>query len=257
MNDLSGVSVASANAGQVLKYNGSVWEPATDATGSGGIGSLVADTSPQLGGTLDANGNTIDMGSNILTDANLGNFITAYGWGNHASSGYLTSLAGDSTPQLGGSLDVNGHDIASANNGDIEFSPHGTGKVIFKGVNGAGRFQLNCEFNSHGVIIQGPPHSAAANYTLTLPDDTGTSGQVLRTDGSGNLSWTNNSGGGGASDLNDLTDVSTAGASSGQVLKYNGSSWAPAADLTGGGGGRSGATAVSYTHLTLPTILLV
>ena len=115
LNDLSGVSVASASSGQVLKYNGSVWEPATDATGSGGISSLVADTSPQLGGTLDANGNTIDMGSNILTDANLGNFITAYGWGNHASSGYLTSLAGDSTPQLGGSLDVNGHDIASAN----------------------------------------------------------------------------------------------------------------------------------------------
>ena len=39
--------------------------------------------------------------------------------------------------------------------------------------------------------------------------------------------------------LNDLTDVSTVGATSGQVLKYNGSSWAPAADATGGGGGAS------------------
>ena len=34
-------------------------------------------------------------------------------------------------------------------------------------------------------------------------------------------------------DLNDLGDVSTAGVLSGQILKYNGSSWAPAADATG------------------------
>ena len=57
---------------------------------------LVSDTSPQLGGTLDANGNTIDMGTNVLTDTNLGQFITAYGWGNHASAGYLTSISADS-----------------------------------------------------------------------------------------------------------------------------------------------------------------
>ena len=35
------------------------------------------------------------------------------------------------------------------------------------------------------------------------------------------------------SNLNDLGDVSTSGASSGEVLKYNGSSWAPAADDAG------------------------
>ena len=33
--------------------------------------------------------------------------------------------------------------------------------------------------------------------------------------------------------LNDLSDVSTSGVTNGQVLKYNGSSWAPAADSTG------------------------
>ena len=57
---------------------------------------LVSDTTPQLGGTLDANGNTIDMGTNVLTDTNLGQFITAYGWGDHASAGYLTSISADS-----------------------------------------------------------------------------------------------------------------------------------------------------------------
>ena len=55
--------------------------------------------------------------------------------------------------------------------------------------NGAGQLTLNCENNSHGVKIKGPPHSAGANYTLTLPNTTGTSGQFLSTNGSGVLSW--------------------------------------------------------------------
>lgn len=63
--------------------------------------------------------------------------------------------------------------------------------VIIKGdsTNGSGKLTLNCENNSHGVHIKGPPHSAAATYTLTLPDDTGTNGQALLTNGSGALSW--------------------------------------------------------------------
>jgi len=84
-------------------------------------------------------------------------------------------------------------DIISASNGDIDFTPNGTGAVVFKGVsgnggNGAGRFKLNCEVNSHGITIQGPPHSAGANYTLTLPNNV-VNGQFLKTDSNGNLSW--------------------------------------------------------------------
>ena len=55
--------------------------------------------------------------------------------------------------------------------------------------NGAGQLTLNCENNSHGVKIKGPPHSAAATYTLTLPNNTGSNGQALLTNGSGTLSW--------------------------------------------------------------------
>ena len=76
------------------------------------INNVVEDTSPQLGGTLDANGNTIDMGTNVLTDTNLGQFITAYGWGNHASVGYLTGITGQSINQLS---DVNTAGIATGN----------------------------------------------------------------------------------------------------------------------------------------------
>lgn len=55
--------------------------------------------------------------------------------------------------------------------------------------NGSGQLTLNCENNSHGVKIKGPPHSAAATYTLTLPNNTGTNGQLLTTNGSGTLTW--------------------------------------------------------------------
>jgi len=63
--------------------------------------------------------------------------------------------------------------------------------VIVKGdaTNGSGELTLNCENNSHGIKIKGPPHSAGASYTLTLPNDTGTNGQVLTTNGSGVSSW--------------------------------------------------------------------
>jgi len=102
-----------------------------------------------------------------------------------------TDLVTDTSPQLGGNLDVNGQDIVTTSNGDIELDPNGTGKVVFKGNSdkGAGQFVLNCEQNSHGIVIKGPPHSAGASYTLTLPNTDGSSNEVLKTDGSGNLDW--------------------------------------------------------------------
>ena len=87
--------------------------------------------------------------------------------------GGIASVVADTTPQLGGDLDVNGKDIVTVSNGNIDLDPNGSGKVVFKGnaTRGAGQFVLNCENNSHGITLKGPPHSAAAvSYThLTLP----------------------------------------------------------------------------------------
>lgn len=63
-----------------------------------------------------------------------------------------------------------------------------------------GYIQLNCTANTHGIKLKSPPHSASASYTLTFPDNTGTSGQVLKTDGNGLLSW-------GASTSNDTNAI--------------------------------------------------
>jgi hypothetical protein len=95
----------------------------------------------------------------------------------------------DTTPQLGGDLDVNGYDIVSASGGNVEIAPDTTGSFVIRGNNTDGSITLNCTANTHGVTIQSPPHASAATYTLILPDDTGTSGQVLSTNGTGTLSW--------------------------------------------------------------------
>ena len=100
-------------------------------------------------------------------------------------------IVNDTSPQLGGNLDVNGQDIVSSSNGDIDLDPNGSGNVVVKGnsTRGSGAIQLNCEFNSHGIKLKSPPHSANASYTLTFPTTAGTNGYALTTNGSGTLAW--------------------------------------------------------------------
>ena len=42
-----------------------------------------------------------------------------------------TDVVGDTTPQLGGDLDVNGNSIVSTSNADINITPNGTGRTVF------------------------------------------------------------------------------------------------------------------------------
>jgi len=78
-----------------------------------------------------------------------------------------------------------------ANDSETRYLTKNLPVVTGDATNGSGQITLNCEVNTHGVKIKGPPHSAAATYTLTLPDDTGTANQVLTTDGVGVLTWSN------------------------------------------------------------------
>ena len=88
------------------------WDQATTkwivGTGSQGILELKEDTTPQLGGNLDANGKYIDMGNNLISDARVSEWNVAYGWGNHASVGYLTTYTNTTYSQacIGDSVGV-------------------------------------------------------------------------------------------------------------------------------------------------------
>ena len=53
-----------------------------------------------------------------------------------ATSGAISNVVEDSTPQLGGDLDVNGNGLVSTSNGNIALTPNGTGVVRIDGSNG-------------------------------------------------------------------------------------------------------------------------
>ena len=86
-----------------------------------------------------------------------------------ASSSAISNVADDSTPQLGGNLDMNGSDIVTTSNATIDLAPNGTGTVVVRGNTNSGRIVFNCESNSHGQTLASQPHSAAVTNTLLLP----------------------------------------------------------------------------------------
>jgi len=75
----------------------------------------------------------------------------------------ILNVVEDTTPQLGGNLDVNGNDIVSVSNGDITITPDGTGQIVLDGLN--------------------------------WPTADGSADQVLKTDGLGQLSFVDVAGG--------------------------------------------------------------
>ena len=86
-----------------------------------------------------------------------------------ATSSAISNVVEDTTPQLGGNLDMNGQDIVTTSNADLELAPNGTGHVTVKGNTNAGAIQFNCESNSHGQIVKAQPHSAGVTNELLLP----------------------------------------------------------------------------------------
>jgi len=106
-----------------------------------------------------------------------------------SSAGGLTEVVADTTPQLGGDLDINGNDIVSTSNGNIDILPNGTGVVNLDGNGSSGGVSISdglidirtgtgsvakvkfyCESsNAHAQTLQAQPHSAGVTNTLTLP----------------------------------------------------------------------------------------
>ena len=111
-----------------------------------------------------------------------------------------------------------------------------------------GKLILNCHVNTHGVGIQAPPHSAGATYTLTLPNNTGTNGQVLSTNGSGVLSFID------ATETKPTITTSsvTITPSTSQTFTLNGTNFVsiPIVEFVASTGAITRATAVSFSSAT-------
>ena len=88
-------------------------------------------TDAQEPGTIEAGMIRINTTTGTLEYA-IGNSFTTVATGGSA----LSDVVDDTTPQLGGALDVNGQSITSVSNGDITVAPNGTGKTIVSSTTG-------------------------------------------------------------------------------------------------------------------------
>ena len=88
-----------------------------------------------------------------------------------ATGSEISNIVEDTTPQLGGNLDMNGQDIVTTSNANIELAANGTGHVVVKGNSNQGKITLNCESNSHGQAIQAQAHSLGIDNVMLLPKD--------------------------------------------------------------------------------------
>lgn len=153
--------------------------------------SLVASSSLAGNVTLTLPVNDGDSNQVLITDGSGNLSFTSV---SSAAGAGLSDLSDDTTPSLGGNLDVNGNDIITLSNGNIDLLPHGTGKVIMDGDGSTGgisvsdglidmrsgtgavsKIKFYCEVNNaHAQTLQAQPHSAGSSAVLTLPVATGT-----------------------------------------------------------------------------------
>ena len=153
-----------------------------------------------------------------------------------ATSGAISNVSEDTTPQLGGDLDVNGNDIVSVSNGNINLLPNGSGKVIMDGNGSSGgvsitdgnidirtgtgavsKVKFYCESsNAHAQTLQAQPHSASSSAVVVLPVASGT---LVGSGDSGTVSNTMLAGSIADSKLN---TISTADKVSGAAVQVDG-----------------------------------
>ena len=153
-----------------------------------------------------------------------------------ASSAAISNVSEDTTPQLGGDLDVNGNDLVSTSNGNISLLPNGTGKVIIDGNGSSGgvsitdglidirtgtgnvtKVKFYCESsNAHAQTLQAAPHSASSSAVLVLPTASGT---LVGTGDTGSVSNTMLA---GSIADSKLSTISTADKVSGAAVQVDG-----------------------------------
>ena len=100
-----------------------------------------------------------------------------------------SDVVADTTPQLGGNLDVNGQGIVSVSNGNITLTPNGSGlvridsnvdiqsgEIVLKNSGSISNIKFYCESsNLHYTQLQSSAHANySGNVTLTLPPATDT-----------------------------------------------------------------------------------
>jgi len=91
---------------------------------------------------------------------------------NWLDSSVSFDIVSDTTPQLGGDLDVNGNAFVSTSNGNIEFTPNGTGVIKFNDLAYIPQQALTSSSNAVAWDVQAKPnayHLTTENTTFSAP----------------------------------------------------------------------------------------
>ena len=239
IDELGDVDLSSAPSdGYVLKWeaSSSTWKAQPDLVGSGGSGIVLGDlsvstqsasgggslsygnttgvftyTPPDLSGFLTAETDPVYSASPAagILSSNIANWDAAYGWGNHATAGYLTAV----------SLSLNSLTDVSFNQANLN--------------------------SGDGLIWSGTGWVATTQQFITTESDPVFSASEAAAITSTNISnwnsaygWGDHSGAGYLTTvaLNSISDVTITAPSTNDVLTYNGSGWVNSAPTSGGGG---------------------
>jgi len=153
LSEMNDVTLTSLQNNQFLRYNsvGSVWENVTASPqGVGGSDTYVQfNDGGVFGGDADLTYNkttntlsvvNIDMGVNTFNDTNVGQWDTAYGWGDHGVEGYITASSTDTLTNKSGNISqwTNDSGYLTAET-DPVFSAHTTSNIV----NGTGFLKNN------------------------------------------------------------------------------------------------------------------
>lgn len=191
---------ADGTVGQVIKTDGA--GNLTFASPATGLADVVDDTTPQLGGTLDTNGQLIQFGdSSGATDDRLqfgaGQELEIYQDPNNNHSTIVSSATGGlymKSDNVGLQSEDGTKTFVYATGGGVSIND-GLGSTRLKttnigGVEVTGFMQFNdTSVGSFNYLRFQAPSSVTTNTTFTFPDGDGTAGQALVTNGSGTLSW--------------------------------------------------------------------
>ena len=225
LGDLADVSATAPNTNDVLTWNGSGWAP---AAAQGGGGGSYADS---------------DVDTHLNVSAASTNEVLSWDGSDYAwvSNSGLADVVSDTSPQLGGNLDLNSRTI------------NGTGSINFTGTLTATSIVKSGGTSSQFLKADGSvdSNSYLTSYTETDPVFSASEAAGITSTDTTNwdtaYGWGNHAGQGyltSVGSINTLTDVNLTTPLTNQTLVYNGSQWV---NSYGASGLQSRATAQAST----------
>lgn len=160
--------------------------------------------------TVDLNGDPLTAGDWYFNTSS--NSVKIYDGSSFVTlTGVTFDLVDDTTPQLGGNLDLNGNDISGVNATELAVLDGASSNTVVNSkaviygsagevtasqvdITGQGDLRLQDSTGGEYVGLQAPA-TVGSSFTLTLPTADGTADQVLSTNGSGALSFADAGGG--------------------------------------------------------------